>query len=85
MDFRREVRRVVALILVNNRMGKSVTAGRAKGLREFGLDRFPYSLVYRIIAGGVTIVAISHQYRRSGYWRNRVEEPVPTYTMGLAA
>lgn len=85
MNFRRDVRRIVALILTNKRIGKSITAGRAKDLREFGLDRFPYSVVYRIVPGGVTIVAISHQHRRSDYWRNRVEEPVPTYTIELAA
>jgi toxin ParE1/3/4 len=85
MEFRQAVRRVVALIIANSRIGKPMAAGRAKGLREFVLDRFPYSVVYRIGSAGITIVAISHQQRRAGYWGHRVEEPAPMYSVRLAA
>ena len=85
MEFRQAVRRVIAQIIANNRIGKPMTAGRGKGLREFVLDRFPYSVVYRIGSGGITIVAISHQHRRVGYWGRRVEEPAPMYSVRLAA
>jgi plasmid stabilization system protein ParE len=85
MEFRQAVRRVVALIIANNRIGKPMAAGRGKGLREFVLDRFPYSVVYRIGSAEITIVAISHQQRRAGYWGHRVEEPAPMYSVRLAA
>ena len=33
--------------------------------------RFPYELIYQVKADEVRIIAISHQKRRLGYWRNR--------------
>ena len=85
-DFRSEVRRIVTLILAHQRIGNPVDRGTRTALREFELNRFPYRLIYSIEAGGIVIVAIAHQHRRSGYWRNRVEEPASNYmTDRLAA
>jgi plasmid stabilization system protein ParE len=41
------------------------------GERRFVLDRFPYTVVYRVKADHVFITAIAHQSRRPGYWRHR--------------
>ena len=39
--------------------------------RHFVLQRFPYSVVYRVADETVTIVAVAHQRRSPGYWRGR--------------
>jgi len=85
IDFISEVRHAVELILDNNRIGRIIRVGRAEILHEFVLDRFPYSIVYRILANRIVIVAVSHQHRRAGYWRSRVEEPEADYRIPLAA
>ena len=41
------------------------------GTRRILLERFPFTLFYRIGAGRVTIVAVAHQKRRPGYWSAR--------------
>lgn len=84
-EFRSEVHRVVKLLSDHQRVGPIVDAGTKTALRGFNLNRFPYRLVYSIEAGGILIGAVAHQHRRSGYWRNRVEEPIPMYTVELAA
>ena len=33
--------------------------------------RFPFSVVYEILPDGILIVAVAHQRRRPGYWRQR--------------
>jgi len=35
------------------------------------MRRFPYELIYRTIAGVVTIVAVAHTSREPGYWNDR--------------
>lgn len=35
------------------------------------LTRFPYSIIYRVAADHVRVIAISHAKRRTGYWRKR--------------
>jgi plasmid stabilization system protein ParE len=42
-----------------------------RGARAFVLDRFPYTVFYRVGADNVLITAIAHQSRRPGYWRHR--------------
>lgn len=41
------------------------------GTRAFLLHRFPYLLVYRLLADRVQIIAIQHAKRRPGYWKSR--------------
>jgi plasmid stabilization system protein ParE len=38
-------------------------------------DRFPYSILYVIREPRVVIVAVMHQHREPGYWKDRVEGP----------
>ena len=42
-----------------------------RGERRFVLDRFPYTVLYRVRADHVFITAVAHQSRRPGYWRHR--------------
>lgn len=40
--------------------------------REAILNRFPFSIIYRVDdAGDVVIVAVAHSSREAGYWRDR--------------
>ncbi|MHB8873260.1 MAG: type II toxin-antitoxin system RelE/ParE family toxin [Myxococcaceae bacterium] len=41
------------------------------GTRRCLLHRFPYSVVYRVGAEFVDVVAVAHQRRRPGFWRAR--------------
>jgi len=43
-----------------------------QGTRRYLLQRFPFYLVYREIAGKVEIVAVAHGRRRPGYWKGRI-------------
>lgn len=42
-----------------------------RGTRRILLDRFPFTLYYRLGENVITIVAVAHQKRRPGYWRSR--------------
>lgn len=42
-----------------------------RGTRKLLLDRFPYTLVYRIDGDTVRVLAFMHQSRRPDYWRHR--------------
>ena len=39
--------------------------------RRLVLHRFPYAVLYRIMADEVQIVAVMHLHRRPFYWRDR--------------
>lgn len=39
--------------------------------RRFVLSRFPFSILYRLEPDKVFVIAVAHQRRRPGYWRNR--------------
>jgi plasmid stabilization system protein ParE len=41
------------------------------GSRRYILRRFPFSVVYRVGDRSITVVAVSHQRKRPGYWRRR--------------
>ncbi|TKB52555.1 MAG: type II toxin-antitoxin system RelE/ParE family toxin [Nitrospira sp.] len=36
------------------------------------IRRFPYSLLYVIESDRIRVLAVAHQKRRPGYWRNRL-------------
>jgi len=44
-----------------------------ENLRKVFLDRFPFTLVYRLRGEEIEVLAVMHQRRRPGYWRARVE------------
>lgn len=39
--------------------------------RRYLLRRFPFSVIYRVDARRVVIVAVAHAHRRPGYWASR--------------
>jgi plasmid stabilization system protein ParE len=41
------------------------------GTHRFILQRFPFSLVYRVLDAVIYVVAFAHGRRRPGYWRKR--------------
>jgi plasmid stabilization system protein ParE len=40
--------------------------------RESPVARFPFRIVYRIVADRIVVVAVVHAKRRPGYWRDRI-------------
>jgi plasmid stabilization system protein ParE len=40
--------------------------------RRYVFPTFPYSLVYFVMKEAVHVVAVAHQSRRPGYWRQRL-------------
>ena len=42
-----------------------------RGAKRLLLRRFPYSIVVRESGTEYLVVAVAHQHRRPGYWRNR--------------
>jgi toxin ParE1/3/4 len=42
------------------------------GTRRFVLQRFPFSVVYLDDASVVNIVAVAHNKRKPGYWKQRL-------------
>lgn len=39
--------------------------------RRLILQRFPFSIVYRVRPAKIQIIAVAHHSRRPGYWKNR--------------
>ena len=46
------------------------TAGK-RGAMRIILKRFPYDVIVRKYGSEILVIAIAHQSRRPGYWRNR--------------
>ena len=42
-----------------------------RGERRFVLDRFPYTILYRVREQHVFITAVAHHSRRPSYWQHR--------------
>jgi plasmid stabilization system protein ParE len=62
-----EVERSLARLAQNPYVGPDVGAGA----RKLSVRRFPYGLIYRLETERVLVLAIAHDRRRWGYWRNR--------------
>lgn len=43
----------------------------AHGTRRIALERFPYNVFYRVGVEETVVIAVAHQKRRPGYWRDR--------------
>ena len=42
-----------------------------KGVRRYILPRFPFSMIYRMKAELIEVVAVAHHRRKPGYWKSR--------------
>jgi toxin ParE1/3/4 len=47
-------------------------------VRRFAVRRFPYHVVYLDLAGSLRILAIAHDRRKPGYWKNRLRQAATT-------
>lgn len=61
------VERAVRLLDATPRLGAPAYAT----LRTWPVRGFPYTLVYRADADGISVIAVAHQSREPGYWRGR--------------
>ena len=43
----------------------------SKGIRQIGLQRFPYAIIYGLSDDDAVILAIAHLHRRAAYWKSR--------------
>lgn len=43
------------------------------GLRKYIIKQFPYSVIYAIREEHIFVVAVMHQGRKPGYWKDRIE------------
>jgi len=67
-DFEVEVRRATDLLQQYPEIGPQLD----DELRQFVLNRFPYTLIYSVSSAVLHILVVGHQSRRPGYWRSRV-------------
>lgn len=44
----------------------------ARGVKRLLLRRFPYAIIVRMSGTETVVVAVAHQARRPGYWRDRL-------------
>ncbi len=58
---------------MSTRIVSRPSAGAPLGeqLRRMAARRFPYAVIYRVSREGVEILAVAHQRRGPGYWRDR--------------
>lgn len=66
-DFLAEVQSLILRLLDFPDSGTPVF----RDVRRARIHRFPYDLVYRIRQDLLIIVAVMHQRREPGYWKNR--------------
>ena len=62
-----EFERAADLVLANPELGALFRGTR----RRYVLRRFPYSIIYRITAEELQVLAVAHHRRRPGYWTHR--------------
>jgi len=65
--FAQELRRVIDLAVEHPGIGSPGPHGTSR----LYFKRFPYTLVFRMDAGTLRVIAIAHQNRRPGYWAGR--------------
>jgi plasmid stabilization system protein ParE len=63
-----ELERAVAMIAENPHIGRPAR----RDLRKVTLRRFPYDVVYRLMANEVVITVLAHHSRDPDYWIDRL-------------
>jgi plasmid stabilization system protein ParE len=64
-----ELERIAELIEANPAIGKPID----DIFRRAVLVRFPFSVIYHAQHDKIWIIAVAHQRRKPGYWRNRTD------------
>jgi plasmid stabilization system protein ParE len=52
-------------------LGRLKKCGKLAGTRRYVFPRYPFSLIYRVAHGVMTVVAVAHQRRKPGCWVER--------------
>jgi len=63
-----EISRAIRVIRKNPQIRRL----REKSWRRYNLNHFPFYLPYSIENNAIVILAVAHQSRKPGYWKNRV-------------
>lgn len=63
-----EISRAIRVIRKNPQIRRL----REKSWRRYNINRFPFYLPYSIENDAIVILAVAHQSRKPGYWKNRV-------------
>jgi plasmid stabilization system protein ParE len=63
-----EIARAIRTIVANPLIRRL----RQNTWRRYNLNRFPYYLPYAIENDQIVILAIAHNSRKPGYWKNRI-------------
>lgn len=66
-SFLKHVQSAIELLCERSDLGVPVS----KRLRSWGVRRFPYNIIYRVVDDKLVVHAIAHQRRRPGYWRGQ--------------
>lgn len=66
-DFADELDQALALLCQFPELGET----RARNTRTLPLRSFPHSLIYRLQADTIRVIAVAHHSRRPGYWVRR--------------
>jgi toxin ParE1/3/4 len=69
-DFLAEAERILELVAATPEPGMPYVGG--ENTRRVLLPRFPFAVVYQTEPELILVVAVAHQRRRPGYWRDRV-------------
>jgi hypothetical protein len=80
-EFLHAIASAVSLLRRQRFLGRIFAGIALPDIREYVMPRFPYSLIYRVSNTGLTVLAVSHQHRRRGYWQNRIQEQPATYAI----
>ena len=63
-----EVERTTSMIELRPLIGAPFGASHRRAI----VRRFPYTIIYRRKGDAIEVVAVAHQHRRPGYWRERM-------------
>lgn len=66
-DFLDEIAQLAIVLEQNPQLGTHYL----HGTRRIITQRFPYSIIYRITQTRIEVIAIAHQYRKPGYWKEK--------------
>lgn len=72
LDFIEHVDRAVDTIAAHPEAWPAIAREGDATLRRFVLPRFPYSVIYAVRGGDLFVLAVAHDKRRPGYWRDRI-------------
>ena len=73
-EFLAEVRRCVASVVQSpERFARVPKLAKVRNIRQATVGRFPFSIIYRLQAEQIAILAIAHQHRKPTYWHGRMK------------